>query len=249
MKRVVALAVILLALAWSWNQSKTVAPAHAEQSRVPAQVGPAIPAVPEPMPVSAASPSLDEFSKARLRWQNLQACYESQSCAFPQTDARAYEFALGRALADELKSMRSRFAAHPELAGIAREAVRSLDPHVQSTGLAILASFPPSSENLTAIAEGVESSPDPLLVQESLAEFRRYLGRPEEPAVHAALSTMMIGGAHFVSQAVALGLSPFLNASSFPVYLKSTRQISAETTTGRDLRAALREYQMKISGG
>jgi hypothetical protein len=185
--------------------------------------------------------------------QKLRKCFESQDCAFPKDDPKSYDLAVGQEIAQRLKKFHEKYAKNPrmrrDLQKLAREFILTEDGYVQAAALEIFSDLPTSPDNVRVLLEGVITSPDATLVESSLKELRRYLGLPEEAAVHEALSRLMQEGPHFSSQAVAKGITPFLNSTSMPKYQAAASHLSRDTATGGLLHAALDEYAKKAGGG
>ncbi len=201
----------------------------------------------------SALPSPNSLKVAIDAIHKTKACYASTDCPFPQQDPRAYEHAVGQALAKQLREIRDRFKSTPEaqieLEKLGREFFENQDGFVQSEALAMLADLPPSSENLAAITTAMENSPDPLLVEKSMTELKRYLGTAQESQVHQSLTQVMSAGSHFASQSVAKALIPFINSNSYSAYSKAAATLPPDTTTAKLLKSALDEYQMQQTGG
>lgn len=206
-------------------------------------------------PASAASEAAPQGSQSDLAlndFRDLKNCYESQSCDFPQTDPRSYEFAVGKSLAARLDQILVKFrndpAAHQNLQVMARESFKIEDGFVQSAALNILRSFPPSAENLEVLAAGIVNNPDPSIVEQVMNEFERYVGTPHEAGVHASLRDIL-QGPHFSAQAAAQNILNFVNKTSYDEYKRTLAKLNPQSQAAKDLKAILTEYERSISGG
>lgn len=243
-------------LGWGLKSHKSMSPhkdgVDADQSgtddsahRAPAAKNnsPSKPGGPEPVKMAGEA---DEIRK-------LRRCFESQDCDFAKDDPKSYDIAVGQEIAERLKKFHEKYKGNPQMRAdlqkLAREFILTEDGYVQTAALEIFSDLPTSADNVRVLLEGVMTSPDATLVESSLKELRRYLGLPEEAAVHEALSRVMQEGSHFSSQAVARGIAPFLNSGSMPKYQAAASHLSRDTATGGLLHAALDEYTKKRGGG
>ena len=209
---------------------------------------------PTPSQPTERAPANAEAEKKKMR-EDISAthnCYQSQSCDFPQTDPRSYEFAVGRALTEKIKLFHNQFKNDPstqrELVALAKQAIKIEDGFVQSAALDIFKDLPISEENLAAIEAGLQNNTDPVIAEKALNEMQRYIGTPQEAHMQSVVQSMA-GGAHFASQKVGENILPFINDKSFPAYQQLQKQLPAQSRVARDLATALREYRRQRSGG
>ena len=198
-------------------------------------------------PVAASSP------KAQLNEiKQIEACYQSNTCDYPQTDPKSYSIAVGHDLADKIKIFRQQYKSDPtaqkDLNELARHAVHIDDGFVQSEALDIFKELPISAENLQAMNEGLQYNTDPLIAEKALTELQRYMGTDQENNMQQLVQSML-QGAHFSSQKVAESILRFINEQSFQTYQQIQKQLPPQSRTARDLGTALREYQQQRSGG
>ncbi len=184
---------------------------------------------------------------------SLQRCYQIQNCSFPETDPRSYELALGHAISAAMlkywDNNRGDPTARNEISKLARVMILNLDPYVQEACLKIFSGLPLDTENLKATIKGVHGTSDPLLVSQTMSEFKRYLGTPAENLVHIFLADLISRGGQFSSEAAAQNILPFLNESSLSTYKMKLRAMNANTQSYSYLENALNEYARIASGG
>lgn len=183
----------------------------------------------------------------------LQKCYQTQNCSFPQTDPRSYELALGHAISTAMLSYwghnRGDSTARHEIVKLARILILNPDPYIQEACLKIFSGLPLDTDNLKATIEGVQGTSDPLLVGETMSEFKRYLGTPAENLVHIFLADVISSGGQFSSEAVAQNILPFINENSLSIYKLRLRAMNTNTQSYLYLENALNEYARIVSGG
>lgn len=188
-----------------------------------------------------------------LAIKETKACYESETCDFPQTDPRSYELAVGKKMQELLKAYRTNFAKDPSnrqlTATLAREYIESTDEFVQEAAMELMSELPPSEENLKALTESLTNTSDPLLVEQAMSEMKRYMGTSSEILVHQYLADLLGRGAVFSSEKAVRGLFGFINSNSYPTYSELARTLPAGSSVGRDLRALLEEYRRQQTGG
>lgn len=189
------------------------------------------------------------------RVQNIQAallCWSSNDCDYPETDPRSYSFAVAKDIAKQLdefikESEDPKFSEEAEK--IADSAMKVLDGHVQSKALEIYGKLPPSGKNLQSILSGIENSPNPLVVEQSMKEFQRYLGTPEEEKIQAFLSNFIAHGGQFSSEQASEAIYPFLNERSVGQFRDALTKMEPASTQAQYLRAAIQEFERSQSGG
>jgi len=185
--------------------------------------------------------------------RSTKECYASEKCDFPQTDSKSYEIAVGQSLKSLLADYRAKYGTdpknHPEMQGLARDFIQSPDEYVQEQALEMFSVLPPSSENLESITQAMGDTTDPLLVDQTMDEMKRYMGTSEEAQVHMYLRGLLGDGAVFSSEAAAKRILSFINTGSYPGYEGLARTLPANSTVGQNLRTALDEYRRLQTGG
>jgi hypothetical protein len=247
---------ILMISLWMSKTSKNSSPSselldeNSTISRTPAQIQKRTMA---PLPKILGPSNVLEKTNLLTELHSLKDCYRSQSCPFPQTDPRAYDFALGQALKQKIQAAHAQLRGRPEgqetLRKIAKEFVQVDDGYVQEAALDVFASLPPDAENLRAITEALALSDDPSIIEKAMGEFRRYLGRSEEPMVQEFLQKFLQSGSHFASQTTVRLVLPFINQNSFEGYESVFQSLPKSTQVSQDLKTVLEEYQNLVSGG
>jgi hypothetical protein len=178
----------------------------------------------------------------------LKNCYQTQNCDLDQSDPRAYDFAVGKKIAEKLREAHLSHKNDPALEKLARELIKSEDGFVQEAALDILKDFPILSENLESVVQGIQESTNPLIVELSLSYLEQFLGSQSEPLVHQALNEMLTG-AHLVSQSVSENILRFINPRSYPFYMQKLYQMNPQTKAYQNLKSALKEFELHQSGG
>jgi hypothetical protein len=213
-----ALALGFLALiAYSWY-------APAENLSPPAAALASL-AVPGRAPASTASASLAEIHR-------LETTYRYG----PSPGRAAAEEALAVTLAEHLTN----FGADAELA---RAEIQLRAPLVQVVALQMLASLPPSAENLSALANGLRGSSDPALVEGAVRELRRYLGGSFEIDAQRIVEQFLGEDAKLPERNAETLLLPFINEHSYEEFRDLLAHLDAGATTAKFLHEALRAYE------
>lgn len=249
-KSVIAALVLALVTAWEFYSSEPklheaphVSPHVAAQTQAgPRERAPAAASVQAPATLQAEPRNLVKQLYA------TRACYESQTCDFPNTDPRAYDFAVGRQLAADLAAYRASAPTNEERAKIAREFVNVEDGFVREQVLALFEGLPPSEENLAAISDSLRLNADPDLVKQALPLLEAYVGTPFESGVHELLRGMLMGP-QFAAVETSLGLSNFVNDASYAGYEHIVEGLPATSAVGKNLRALLRDYELRQGAG
>lgn len=202
----------------------------------------------------ASSPPSENREPQSLRSKiaSLEECLKITTCDFPQTDPRSYEIAVTQELLKQVSQYRLESkddpSQHDELMRLGISLIHSHDGYLQAEALNLFASLPPSAESLEAITEGLHNAPDPLVMEQSLAELKRYLGSDLEPKVHRFLTEAISSGAHFSSQAVAKNILPFITEKSLITYTQTLEKMPKDSRAASTLDWALREYRRLSSG-
>lgn len=219
-----------------------------------ASIPEAVPAARAPASSPAQLPALPaaKASPAQLvnRITELSSCYGNENCAYPKTDARSYEFALGQdmkgailALAEEAKSHDLR---SDDLARLGRHQLANADGHVQEAALALLATQNPSDDTLNAVLEHVIGGYDAQLMQAAFAELRRYDSDAQHERIAAALSNAMVSGSPFVAKEVAASIRPFLYPRSIALYEEAMGSLMSGSAIRADLGKSLAAFRAGI---
>lgn len=200
-----------------------------------------------PVPTTTNKNSVTQKKTPLNEIKELQACYQSNACDFPQTDPRSYDIALGHKIADRLKQLRGSLSPS-ELGELARHTMKIEDGFVQSAALDIFKDLPTSADNLQALKEGLQNNTDPLIAEKALPELQRYIGTGQEAGAQQVVQTML-QGAHFASEKAGENILSFINEKSFSSYQQLQQQMPAQSRVARDLETALSEYRKQRSGG
>lgn len=214
-------------------------------ARAPASSPPAAPkaSIPAPAPKSGLLQALRE----------TKSCLDSEKCDFPQADPRSYSFAVGRRIAEQLSELGAAYTNDPMLENEAAEAAREFmlmpDGFVQEQAMLLMGQLPPSSANVDAMIEGLAHSPDPLLVEQAMREWERYLGTAEEARIQDFLADFIAHGGQFSSEKASEMILAFLNERSLPTFEEKLASMIPESTPARHLRAALEQYRLQRQGG
>lgn len=212
----------------------------------------ALPRIPASSPPTEKKSDPTQKKSALSEIKDLEVCYQSNSCDFPQTDPRSYGIALGHKIADRTKDLYKQLKNNPlsqkELAELARLTMKIDDGFVQSAALDIFKDLPVSEENLLALSEGLQNNTDPLIAEKAIVELQRYMGTPNESKAQQTVQTML-QGAHFSSQKVGENILVFINEQSFNSYQQIQQQLPSQSRVARDLQTALSEYRRQRSGG
>lgn len=253
MKRLFALAALALAAAVGGIFFGSPAPAPVTEASAPAARAPASspPATPAIAPVKSAAPAPRGGQLQALR--ETKACLESESCDFPQNDPRSYSFAVGRRIAEQLSELGNAYSNDPSLENDAAEAAREFmlvpDGFVQEQAMLLMGQLPPSSANVDAMITGLANSPDPLLVEQAMKEWERYLGTADEARIQDFLADFIAHGGQFSSEKASELILGFLNERSLPTFEEKLASMIPESTPARYLRAALDQYKLQHQGG
>lgn len=194
------------------------------------------------------APVTTESQQWMQKIAKIELCFESQNCNYPQTDPRSYELAVSQDIAAQLREFKKRFLGTKEYELLARKYIKSADGFSQEAALEMLAMLPPTPENLAAMTEGLNGTPDATLMRQALSQLKRYLGTPMENQVHEFLRTTITTGAHFSSEVASEGIFPFINNQSYPLYRQAIQTLPAGSTALRNLSSALKEYSRLRTG-
>jgi hypothetical protein len=233
------------------SSSPTMPPAKEPvAARIPAS------SPPSPQPAPSASSAAPVAKKAPDLMQALSEsknCLESEACDFPQTDPRSYSFAVGRQIAEQLSALGAAYSENPslesEVAEAAREFMLVQDGFVQEQAMRLMGQLPISSANVDAMLSGLENSPDPLLVEQAMKEWERYIGTAEEARIQEFLAGFIAHGGQFSSEKASEMILGFLNERSVPTFEEKLASMVPESTPARYLRAALDQYHRQRQGG
>jgi hypothetical protein len=180
-------------------------------------------------------------------------CYESNDCEYAETDPRSYSFAVAKDISGKLELFLEDFRSNPALAEdaeeFANEAIMIPDGYVQSKALEIYALLPPSSANLQKALMGLENTPNPILIEQAMKDWKRYLGTSEEERIQEFLAKFIAYGAQFSSEKASEEILSFLNDRSEPLFRDALSKMQPESTPAKNLRAALEQFHLKQSGG
>ncbi|MBL7544434.1 MAG: hypothetical protein JNL11_11515 [Bdellovibrionaceae bacterium] len=187
-----------------------------------------------------------------LELKKTKDCYTIQTCPFDQSDPRAYDFTVGKKLAQIIKELRHTFKDDPSsrtaLKAVGVEFFRNENGFVQSEALQILRDFPEDDDVIEALVDGLKDSYNPALLEMALPELKKYVGTPHENHVHDTLSELILG-AHFSSLLVSENILSFITRHSYERYQSLLHKLDSRTQSYRNLHSALKEYEMREKGG
>lgn len=199
---------------------------------------------------NVSSESMDERVK---KIQSAILCWNSNDCDYPETDPRSYSFAVAKDIAKNIDEFLVQHSDDPNFAEkaetVAESAMKIIDGHVQSKALELYGRLPPNAKNLQSILAGMENSPNPLLVEQAMKEFQRYLGSPEEEKIQAFLAHFIAHGGQFSSEQASEAIFPFLNERSVAQFREALEKMEAASTQAQYLRAAIQEFERTQTGG
>lgn len=209
---------------------------------------------PAKAPAAPAAPKAVAPTASPLQaLKESKSCLETESCDFPHTDPRSYSFAVGRRIAEQLGQLALAYADDPSLENEAMEAAREFmlvpDGFVQEQAMLLMGQLPPSSANVDAMITGLENSSDPLLVEQAMQEWERYIGTNDEPRIQDFLANFIAHGGQFSSEKASELILGFLNERSLPTFEEKLASMVPESTPARHLRAALEQYRLQRQGG
>ncbi len=180
-------------------------------------------------------------------------CWERDDCSYAQSDPRSYSFAVAKDLETKLSQFLSELQKDPTLAAdaekIALESMKVLDGHVQAKAMEIFGLLPKDPKYVEAIIGGLENTPNPLLIEQAMKEFERYIGTPEEQRIQEFLAEFIAHGAQFSSEKASEEIFKFLNERSVVLFREILPRMEPNSTPAQYLRAALLEYERTRMGG
>lgn len=181
------------------------------------------------------------------RLETTQACYESEACDYPKTDARSYAFAVGQDLKNQLEqltaSVKLSGEKSPAIAEAARKHLENEDGHVQAAALALLATQETSGDILETILKSVIEGYDAQLIQAALGQLLRYQAEDDRAKITETLANVMATGAPFVSKEISGSIRPFVYARSVPNFEQAVTQLPEGSVVRINLVAALSAFR------
>lgn len=182
----------------------------------------------------------------------LKTCY-GRACAYPVSDPRSYELAVGQDLKKVLFQMaewvRSEGIDAHEVSEKAREFLTSDDGFVQSAALDLISTQRPSADNLDAILANVLAGYDSELIEHAMLELERYESRAEYDKIDQALAQALTTGAPFVAREVSEHLTPFVNERSFLFFQDVVAHLATQSASRINLETCLSDFQRKHTSG
>lgn len=250
MKKLTAFVTLFLSLLfmfWEQDKKKIVSiTLPNKQSRSLASTP--IQKISKPKDVRPSAFVVDVRKRLVVELEQLQTCYASEKCPFPQTDPRSYDLAVSKKISQKLIEFRKKYPRDENGLKLARRFIQSHDGYVQEEALKMLSDYQISQESLTALTLGLQNTPDAPLMKQAILELKRYIGSPYESTVHTFLSETLAAGAHFTAETVSQDISPFINPQSYSKYKNASETIPDGATAKRNLNSALREY-LRLSTG
>lgn len=172
----------------------------------------------------------------------LNACYES-GCGLGESDPKGAYFEIGRRIGTQLnrltETVLSEHLIDPAISEIAREALGNSDGHVKVGALDLIATQPVSSENLTAILNGVILDSDPELIEQALLELDRYDRSGEKDQVNQALKESLLHGSPFVALRIAEQIDTVLNRRNARFFAEIAAELDNDSRVKTELLRAL----------
>ncbi len=206
-----------------------------------------------PVVTGAANPGASSKKNPQTPIYAALECWDRDDCAYPQSDPRSYSFAVAKDLEGKLGQFLLELQRDPTLApeaeNIALAAMKILDGHVQAKALEIFAQLPPDPKHVEAIIGGLDNTPNPLLMEQAMKEFERYIGTPEEQKIQEFLANFIAHGAQFSSEKASEEIFKFLNERSVVLFRETLPRMEPNSTPAQYLRAALLEYERSRMGG
>lgn len=203
-------------------------------------------------PIARSPQNQPSMSDRLSKISETEACYQSFTCDFPQSDPRAYDIAVGKELAKNIQQLHKDYAGNPKTEGLLKEIgikyFKSENGFVQEAALSILKDFDPDPEILQSLIEGLENTYNPRITEQSLPFLEKYLGSESEPQVHSLLEKLMLG-AHFSGETTSTNILSFINEKSYGFYVNLLKALPVGSKNHQNLKSALSEYEKRQSGG
>ena len=199
------------------------------------------------------SPSLQ---LARQELGRLKTCWLDSSCGFNESDPRAAHFEAvenAKRWLDSVGRLQSSGVLQDEraqasAAELAREWVAFPDDHVREAAIALFEKLDKSSANLDAILVGLGASHGAPLFDRALPLLIVYAQAGHGEAITRFLIDTLTRGPLRASEAVALGISPFLNDTNTSRFEAALRRMPPGGRARRRLEDQLREYSRQRTG-
>jgi hypothetical protein len=159
---------------------------------------------------------------------------------------------VGKKLASELNELRAAYTRDPSLEETAEEAAQEMvkvsDGFVQEEAIKLLGALPTNSASVDAMLSGLKNSPDPLVVEQAMKEWERYLGTQDEARIQEFLADFVAHGAQFSSEKASELILTFLNERSLPAFQEALASMAPESTQAKNLKAAITQYRLQRQG-
>ena len=185
--------------------------------------------------------------------KEVERCYQTQKCGYPQTDPRSHDLAVARDLARRLDLLREQTTQwglqDDSLRNVAIYYLNDSDGYVKEAALKILNSQNPSSSSLKAALNLAANTFDAALIKPLVTHFSKYSDPAQVSQIDQVLQESFKSGSVMVRRKISENISVLLNENNFHKYTQILSHLSRESVEYRYLSAALEEYRLKSSGG
>ena len=199
-------------------------------------------AAPGPSGLSAGPPSSAAAEVKDLL--DLKDCYK-RDCGFPRMDPRSYDLALGQKIKMSLQTLagavREQRLQDFRLSDTARDFLALDDGNVKEGALDLLATQPPSDENLHSILSDVIDNADAELVDQAMLELERYSTSTDRVEIDHALAHALLHGSPFVAKEISEKIGPLLNSTNGAFYKDVAAELESESAIKNNLLARLHQ--------
>ncbi|NCN42032.1 hypothetical protein GW916_12375 [bacterium] len=202
---------------------------------------------------SKIKPVQFDLEDYHARLLKIKSCYSHENCRYDNSDPRAYEFAVGKDLAQKLNQLKSYVSKNsledPRLSQIAREFMSLPDGRVKEAALDLMATQAPNPKNLDSVLRDIIGSFNEKLIPQALMELNKYPDPQSQKAIANAISENLSTGSFRVRQKLAEHSMNYINSSNYDHYNAISKNLPVNSVVKTHLDAALTEYRMKNSGG
>lgn len=205
-------------------------------------------------PIGAASEELPQEDADLLEEaRTLKNCYHSNECDFPDTDPREYYFEVGKSMADLLDKIHQGAEAgsvpDATLVQAAEELLAVENGYVQAKAISLIEKYDTDLAAFPLVENALRQTVDAELFAQSLSLLSRYAENGHAGQVSELLVQQIESGGHHVSQLASERLFPFINASNVYQFQSLLETLPEDSVRYRNVRQALNEYALLLSGG
>lgn len=182
---------------------------------------------------------------------SLLHCRANQTCPEDDSDPRAGSLLVGKLIAQTLHDYLQLHLEENYFDQASLDMVKAFvnypDGHVQEEAINLMSQQQPDTQTARTLIKALKNSFDAKIIKQSMLELLRYPELASE--IQLLLQQSMVTGSFLVAQEIAANILPYLTTANIDSYINIANQLPVRSKRARFLKANIKEFQMRQSGG